>query len=66
MKESSPKPPIYAQIALDVANRIARGELPEKNQIVRKVGDVVGVWRVTGNHPAGHAAAGRSSGGFGA
>lgn len=33
MKESSPKSPIYAQIALDVANRIARGELPEKTKL---------------------------------
>ena len=29
MKETPSSPPIYAQIALDVASRIARGELPE-------------------------------------
>jgi K+/H+ antiporter YhaU regulatory subunit KhtT len=33
MKESPTSPPIYAQIALDVATRIARGELPEKAKL---------------------------------
>ena len=33
MKETPTSPPIYAQIALDVASRIARGELPEKAKL---------------------------------